>query len=896
METLAISTFAAALAPKTPPAENTCSWLLSVQEYNTWRNGLPPILWICGKSGCGKSTLLHFLRQSLLIPRTGISDTVIEGLTVCSFFCDNRNGDLSTATAILRGLIWDLVSKRHDLLHHVLEDIEYRTSLSWSYTQLLRIFQAVLNDPVLGDACIIIDAIDECKWNEKTILLDDLEKYLQELQRAGHSQITFVISSHTKDLSKLVLKSQSTFLALDEDVNLREKLISDIQRYVRSSLRSSGRLRDEKKLEDWTRTIVTKSEGSFLWTTLVLDRILTKPMTKLEAVIDECPAGWSNIYYSSLADLDSKSHPQVAKAFNIILVAKSPLTKEELKVALYINGRQRTLKALTQAMDEDGDWFVNSLQNSLGDLIQVVNDRITFCHNAVKDFLLYRLADMPIPDGKPDIRGTFKLSVPEAERTLASCCMNYLNLQDFTEKRSSTDLQTEAWVDAGLGGLNPYSDNVQDSPIADEHDLQIDGVYHPFLEYAASNWGSHYASSESSSEELVSLAHKLCTNNRGRHALDNWSNLYRRNYNGRHNLPLSLDALLVAAYFGQVTLCQKLAIDEKYSSSRVLALAWASRMGSLGAVNVLTRLGVSPTENVLENSSAICWAAAGGFLDSVNVFLENHEESVNAQNGYGCTPLMMAVSNTRVEVVSRLLEHKDIDPKTRCLDSRNAFLYVNVGRTSSLPELEILQMLLKEPEIDITARDKRGRTMVSYAAEYGNEDILKAINNCRGRRQEWEQLLNDDGDDGQGCPPFIWAAWKGKLNVVKFFSESKQAVGMFQKLHKNESENAFSLAAKDGCIDVIKYLARRFPAESYAPGINIRNRTGRTPISIAMWQDRTETIKVLLECGADPNIPDDNGRTPWSHGYMHRHMQEALIEYSEVEVARSHGRNFHPQA
>ena len=137
---------------------------------------------------------------------------------------------------------------------------------------------------------------------------------------------------------------------------------------------------------------------------------------------------------------------------------------------------------------------------------------------------------------------------------------------------------------------------------------------------------------------------------------------------------------------------------------------------------------------------------------------------------------------------------------------------------------------------------------------------------------------------------------KAKFNVIKHFSESKQAVSMFQKLHRFEHENAFSLAAKDGHIDIIRYLAERFPVKRYPPSVNIRNSTGRTPISIAMWEAQTEVIKTLLECGADPNIADDYGRTPWSHGHLHPHAQEALIKYSEVEVVRSHGPNSEPSA
>ena len=867
------------------------------------------MLWISGKSGCGKSTLLHFLRQRLLGHRTAMSNTAsnsAEVVNVCSFFCDNRNENLSTATAILRGLIWDLVSWRHDLLHHVLEDMEYKLSRPWSYTQLLRIFQAVLNDPILGNACVIIDAIDECEWNGRRTLLGDLGNYLHKLSSTKHSRITFVISSHARLPPAPKLKMQSTFLALDEDGTLRNHITTDIQSYVKASLRSSGRFQredgseDKKRLEDWTSTIVTKSEGSFLWTALVLDRILTKSTFEISDIVDECPQGWSAIYYSSLARIPPKSHQQVVKAFHIIFAAKRPLTRAEFKAAMCVDGRHdRTLRALGQTISEDGDDFVDSLPTLLGDLVQVENDRITFCHNAVKDFLLYRLADMPISNSNTgDIQDKFKLSITEAERTLASCCMDYLNLRDFTKKRSSTDVQIETWTDVGFGGLNPYSDSVQESPVVNEHEFQIYGDHHPFLEYASSNWGFHYASSGSECDKLMNTACKLCTNDRTEHALDNWSRLYRRSYSGPANLPMSLDALLVAAYFNQVPLCQKLAVDDEYSSSRVLALAWASRMGSLGVVKVLIDLGISCTENILESSSAICWAAAGGFLDIINALLVYHKESINTQNGNGCTPLMMAVLNTRVEVVRRLLELKAIDLKTRCLDSRNAFLYTNVGRTSSVPELEIVQMLLEEPDIDITARDKSGRTIVSYAAEYGNTDILQAIYNCQERRQEWEILLDDDGDKLKlkGYPPFLWAAWKGKLNVVKNFSESKQALSIYKKLSRSEHENAFSLAAKDGHMDIIRYLAERFPAKWYPPGINHRNNTGRTPISIAMWGTETETIKVLLECGADPNIADDGGRTPWSHGHDYPRAQEALIKHSKVEVVKSHGPNFRPKA
>lgn len=909
MESLAISTFTATLAPKKSPAEETCGWLLSEQRYERWRHGRPSVLWISGKSGCGKSTLLHFIRQKMLEHRTfksNVDNNSAKVVNVCSFFCDNRNKDLATATAILQGLIWDLVSLRRDLIKCVLD--EYEPSRPWLYTQLLRTFQALLNHPELGNTCVIIDAIDECEWEGRNTLLHDLEKYIHGFQKTNSSRVTFLMSSHAP-IPKL--DTPSSLLALDNDQTLREHILTDIHQYVKASLRFSGRfetrskgedgveIETESELEQWTKTIVQKSEGSFLWTALVLDRIYGRPSFTIDVIMDECPLGLSSIYYTSLEKIEDPDHQKVLKAFRIIFAAKRPLTVADFKAALYIENHHRSLADLDRTINEDKSRFVDSMPKLLGDLVQLADDRITFCHNAVKDFLTCKLASSPIPDGSTiDIRDKFEFSEIEAEGTLAASCMDYLNLQDFAKKRSSTDSQIELFAEAGLGGvLDPQFDNIQESPEAEEHESQIDGGHCPFLEYAASNWGFHYASSKSQSKELMNKARKLCASDRRQCAFDNWLRIYRRNYLGPTNLPTSVDALLVAAYFDHAPLCLELAVENRYSSSRALALAWASRMGSRGVVDVLLDLGISCAENVLQRSSAIYWAAAGGFLGVIETFLDHQEASINVKSGKGHTPLMMAVANTHVEVVEGLLKIEALDIKARCLDQRNAFLYVNVGRVSSLPELDILRMLLEKQQIDITARDKHGRTLVSYAAEYGNTDALECVRRCRERRQEWEILLDDNGDDLYGCPPFIWAAWKGKLNVVKYFCKLKQAVKMFRKSTRFERDNAFSLAAKDGRVDVIRCLAERFPVTEFPQGINQQNKDGWTPISFAMWGEaRTETIKVLLECGADPNIADNNGRTPWSHGEEHRDAREALIKHSQVEIVESHGPSYHPQA
>ena len=91
----------------------------------------------------------------------------------------------------------------------------------------------------------------------------------------------------------------------------------------------------------------------------------------------------------------------------------------------------------------------------------------------------------------------------EAEFTLAMCCIGFLNLRDFAKKRNSRDEDRETWEGSDLGAIYVSGDNTPDSPnpISRGFDREYQKPQTPFFEYAASNWGLHYAASESAGEE-----------------------------------------------------------------------------------------------------------------------------------------------------------------------------------------------------------------------------------------------------------------------------------------------------------------------------------------------------------------------------------------------------------
>ena len=281
LDSLALSSIGESLGTRFSPAKNTCEWILSVPQFDAWRNGIPPLLWISGELGSGKTTLMSFLKCQILEqggPVDNSRNLNRNGSIVCSFFCNDRNKDFANATVILRGLVWDIVSQRHDLIHHALK--AFQSSRPWSYNQLWHILQAILDDPKLRGAYVIIDALDECNRKERLGLLKDLAKYLGERSKASCHPINIVVSSRPSTIGiSPELEAYSSYFMLDQDMALRENLVADIQRFILEDLLSDGQFssRDDPdravKLIVLANTIATKSEGSFLWASLILEEL-----------------------------------------------------------------------------------------------------------------------------------------------------------------------------------------------------------------------------------------------------------------------------------------------------------------------------------------------------------------------------------------------------------------------------------------------------------------------------------------------------------------------------------------------------------------------------------------------------------------------------------------------
>ncbi|KAM0255508.1 hypothetical protein ACHAQJ_005653 [Trichoderma viride] len=148
--------------------ESTC-WILENPQFQEWRdNKQSRLLWIKGDPGKGKTMLLcGLLKESEhSIPFTPC---------LSYFFCQGTDQRLNNANAVLRGLIYVFVIQQPSLLSHVRKEYKNAGSNGLfndinAWVILSDIFKGILQDPILKDCYVVIDALDECASDRKKLL------------------------------------------------------------------------------------------------------------------------------------------------------------------------------------------------------------------------------------------------------------------------------------------------------------------------------------------------------------------------------------------------------------------------------------------------------------------------------------------------------------------------------------------------------------------------------------------------------------------------------------------------------------------------------------------------------------------------------------------------------
>ncbi|KKF92239.1 Vegetative incompatibility protein HET-E-1 [Ceratocystis platani] len=355
-------------------------WVLEHKDFQRFRNEKDTrILWIKGDPGKGKTMLLCGMIDALALDQS---------TPLSYFFCQATGGDkLNSATSVLRGLIYYLARRNLQLVKYVREKHDYMgtklfdSNAAWH--QIRKIASAMLKDPSLENAILIVDALDECSVGRQ-----DLLDFITETSSAK-----WIVSSRGwQDIEQHLGDTQQK-VKIHLEMN-QDSVSQAVEHYIQNKVDGMER---KKRFGGEAKQAILEhlkknSGGTFLWASLVCEE-LSKPHVQKRHILKQLqkfPAGLNPLYRRMLEDINQSEDKEL---YNDILaralVVYRPITLKELRVLIVDLG----------ALEDEE---IKEVINSCGSLLATHNDVVSFVHQSAKDYLLSEALGEIVPFGIED--------------------------------------------------------------------------------------------------------------------------------------------------------------------------------------------------------------------------------------------------------------------------------------------------------------------------------------------------------------------------------------------------------------------------------------------------------------------------------------------------------------
>lgn len=338
-------------------------------------------------------------------------------------------------------------------------------------------------------------------------------------------------------------------------------------------------------------------------------------------------------------------------------------------------------------------------------------------------------------------------------------------------------------------------------------------------------------------------------------------------------------------------------------------IADAAEAGELTRVEILIQEGVDANLPQPDGMTALHWAVYRDDADMAAKLIEAGA-NVNAANRYGVPPLSLACTNGNADIVKALLD-AGANPNATLRGGETALMIA--ARTG---HLEVVDALLAEGA-DVEARESSGQTALMWAAAEGHAEVVQALIDAgadihrrldesgltpmffavrEGQTEVVRTLLAAgvdvnvrlDSDGGwtyeppfNGASPLMMAVLNGHFELaialVKTGANPNDQRSEFTPLHalakvrKPDLGDAGDPAPiGSGNMTSLQFVralvalganvnARLENGYSHPPGLNLE---GATPFFLAADRADAEYMRLLLELGADPFIPNVENSTP----------------------------------
>ncbi|RGP65809.1 hypothetical protein FSPOR_7070 [Fusarium sporotrichioides] len=401
--------------------EGTCTWITEIPDFRYWLLPLGKCkgLVIQGSQGTGKTMLASYITGQLERLSGHTPDD-----TVLYFFCSEGNIYKNSATAVLRGLIWQLCRLRPQLICHGLEKVRAhgsdRIALAKNMVETLwQIFIAMIRDPAAGTITCILDGIDECDVAPIQSLTDRFSKLITPPKCPQNLRLLITCLSVPPQM-----KYKDTISILSLDSELQKDNTRDVQLYIKSNLKKIAQDNGwSLQLHDQVVTaLASRPNQSFHWASLVLFDLRYKSQLQIPLYIRCLSNSSETIYGNTLQEIPVEYRKRVRLLFSWLLLTYHPLTIEELNAFMgdQTSNSETSMEDLTTCIKLCRSLLVIIPETRKSDLKYETVQTLQLSQRSVRDFLRrYMTAERTGP-------GVFQILSDKDHEFIASRCLNLM--------------------------------------------------------------------------------------------------------------------------------------------------------------------------------------------------------------------------------------------------------------------------------------------------------------------------------------------------------------------------------------------------------------------------------------------------------------------------------------
>jgi len=372
-------------------------WIFDNADFRRWRDDLQSrLLWIKGDAGKGKTMLLCGIIDEL--------ESAADTGQLSYFFCQGTDSQLNSATAVVRGLVYLLVSRYPCLMSPLEKKYDEAGKRLFedqnAFYALRDIFNAILRDLGLTGAYFVIDALDECEHDLPLLL-----EIIKETTTAS-LPIKWIISSRNRPDIERHLTLHDSRIRLSLELNAQH-VSHAIELYIDHKVSQLKVIEHERTIQDQVITQMRqKAEGTFLWVALVFQELQNVFLSwDVLPLLEEIPTGLTPLYHRMMVQVERRRQFGICRhVLSAVTLARRPLYLPELPILAGIEGISH----------------INELETIIhlcGSFITIRASKVYLIHQSAKEYL--QASDKIFPSSRqPAHRGLFFRSLRALSRTL----------------------------------------------------------------------------------------------------------------------------------------------------------------------------------------------------------------------------------------------------------------------------------------------------------------------------------------------------------------------------------------------------------------------------------------------------------------------------------------------